>query len=407
MSDFIADLEAELVDAARRRTTRRRRHVARVPRLRPAAVLAVVALAALVVALIAVARGLDNGSRAGDERPSVPPGPGVTLPLPAAQAARACPGVEQRSQRGKVPQSSPLSIFARPRTQQDALPSLDGADSFTWIPAGTIFPGASRRPTPEQFDAELYLVSIAEPRQGGDCDGFLDAVLGVCLVAGSGDAVVKCFSDEEVNAGRAIALTSPGVVHGIAPDGAARVTLHRDGEAVSAGVHENVYEIRVPVAAGDEIRLELERLEECRPSRELLEAVPALRDGAWQTLPAAAGEAMPSAGVRQWARRIETGDELELWAIAHCDSAERACVVPVGGETHEQQLCATAADIRRSGMTWGFPAHGRRAIAGLAPPGTRRVQVVSGGDVHDLSLIGGVFGGLLPPGFAGLNVRFS
>jgi hypothetical protein len=87
MSDFISDLEAELVAAARRRAGSRRRIVP-VPRLRLATVLAVVALAALVVAAFAVVRGLDDSSRPADERPSVPPGPGVALAVPAAEVAR-------------------------------------------------------------------------------------------------------------------------------------------------------------------------------------------------------------------------------------------------------------------------------------------------------------------------------
>jgi len=70
---------------------------------------------------------------------------------------------------------------------------------------------------------------------------------------------VKCFSDEEVDAGRAVALTSPGVVRGIAPDGVTRVTLHAGGETVSADVHENAYEIAVSAAAGERVSVELER----------------------------------------------------------------------------------------------------------------------------------------------------
>lgn len=403
MSDFIADLERELVAASQRRATRRRR-VVPAPRPRPATVLAFVALAALAVALVAVARNLDDGSRPGDERPSPPPG-GAALVLPAADVARPCPGAEQRIQSGKAPQLFPLGIFARARTKEDRVPPLEGADSYAWIPAGTLHLDAARRAAAAQLEAELFLVPGAEPREGGACDGELAAVFGVCLVVGAGDAVVKCFSDEEVEAGRAFALTSPGVVHGIAPDGAGRVTLRAGGEAISANVHENAYEIRAPVEAGEQIRLALERTEECRPSSELLDAVPALRSGEYRTVPA--DGSAPSAGVRQWARRIETGDALELWAVARCETVERACMVVVGGETYEQPLlCATAAAIRRGGMTWGFPANGRRVVAGLAPPGTRRVQAVSGDDVHDLPLTGGVFGGFLPPGFEGLNVRF-
>ncbi len=188
MSDFIADLERELVVAAHRRTTRRRR-VVRLPRPRPATVLAFVALAALVVALVAVARNLDDGSRPGDERPSPPPG-GATLVLPAAAAARPCPGVEQRSLPGEGP-SYQLGIFARPQTGPDAVPPLDGADSSSWIPADTIIPDASRRPAPEHFDAELHLVPASEPRRDGACDGELDTAIVVCLVVGTGEAVVE------------------------------------------------------------------------------------------------------------------------------------------------------------------------------------------------------------------------
>ncbi len=187
-------------------------------------------------------------------------------------------------------------------------------------------------------------------------------------------------------------------MHGIAPDGAARVTLHGGGETVSADVHDNVYEIRAPVVSGEEIRLELERLEECRPSRELLEAVPALRDGAWQPLPPPAGDPMPYAGVRQWAQRIQTGDELELWAIARCDSVEHACVIGIHGGNWVAQPCESPRDLRNG--TWEmFAVPGRVGVAGMAPPGTRGVQFVKDGRVHDVAFTGGAFGGLLPPVF--------
>jgi hypothetical protein len=101
MSDFVADLERELVTAARRRATRRRR-VVLIPRLRPATVLAVVAVAALLVAAAAVVRGLEDGSRPGDERPQVPPPSGPSFALPAAPVAQPCPGAEQREVAGGV-----------------------------------------------------------------------------------------------------------------------------------------------------------------------------------------------------------------------------------------------------------------------------------------------------------------
>ena len=344
-------------------------------------------VAALLVAGLAALRGLDDGSGPADERPSVPPTPGVVLALPAAEATRACPGVEQRRQAGDAPQPFPLSVFARPQTEGDALPSRTG----TWIPAGTIFAAGSRR-----AGAELHLVPIAEPRRGGGCDGELQAALGVCLAV---DAVVKCFTDEEVEAGRALAVTSPGVVHGIAPDGVGRVTLHSGGKAFAADVHENAYEVAAPVAVGEDVRVELERLDECRPSSELLEALPALREGAWQALPG-------GAGLREWARRVETGDALELWGVAHCDGAERACVVAVHGGKRVAEQCATAVELR-AGPWATFPVAGGVAIAGMAPPGTRGVQFVSGDRVRDLPFAGGVFGGLLSSGpIAPGDVRF-
>ena len=134
MSDFVADLERELVAAARRRATRRR--VVLVPRLRPATVLAVVAVVAMLVVAAAVVRGLEDGSRPGDERPQVPPPSGPAFALPAAPVAEPCPGVEQREEDDVI--QHPLSIFARPRTAADAVPALAGADSFAWIRAGTI-----------------------------------------------------------------------------------------------------------------------------------------------------------------------------------------------------------------------------------------------------------------------------
>ena len=57
-------------------------------------------------------------------------------------------------------------------------------------------------------------------------------------------------------------------------------------------------------------------------------------------------------------------------------------------------------DIRKKGTWWLFPVAGRLGVAGLAPPGRTRLQVVRDGrDVHDVSVTGGVFAAILPPGF--------
>ena len=396
MSDFVADLERELVAAARRRATRRR--VVLVPRLRPATVLAVVAVVAMLVVAAAVVRGLQDGSRPGDERPQVPPPSGPAFALPAAPVAEPCPGVEQREEDDVI--QHPLSIFARPRTAADAVPALAGADSFAWIRAGTIHRVGARRAAPDRFDAEVYLVPAAEPRRGGACDGHREAMLAVCLVAVGEETFVRCFSELEVEGGRAVAVTPAGVAYGVVPDRVERVTLGAPGETVSANVHDNAFEVPIAAKAGDQVRMELARARQCPPSDELLDAVPALRDGDWVTLPTAADEALPSGrGMPRWARRIESGDGLELWVLAHCEGVERACVIAVLGGNWVAKPCATARELREHGLSWFFLVGDSRGVAGIAPPGTRGAQVVEGERVHDLTITGGVFGDLLPPTF--------
>lgn len=389
MSDFIADLERELVAAARRRATGRRRVVVR-PRLRPATVAAVVALAALLFAALVVVRGLDDGTRPGDERPSVPPQRGVTLALPAAEAARPCPGTRQRVMAGGAPEGVGLSVYKRPQTEDDALPSLPGADSYSWVPLGTIHPDTSRLAAPGRFDIELRVVAGAEPRHGGSCEGELVADLGVCLVVGHGRPSVKCFPNADVEAGRALAVTGSGVVHGIVPDGIASVTLRWDGGAHTVAVRDNVVEARLPLEAGDTVGIEVQPSDACRPSPELLEAVPALRDAGWDRLPSVDG------GKWQWGRRVG-GDELDLWVVAPCDEADSACVVAIYDERETSQQCGTAAQIRAEGMWSPLPVGGRLGVAGLAPPGASRAQVIlDGRDHREVPIDGGVFATILP-----------
>jgi hypothetical protein len=394
MNEFISDLEHELVAAARRRATRRRR-VVLVPRLRP--VLVAVAIAALAVAAAAAVRGLEDGSRTGDERPHVPPPSGPAFRLPAAPVAQPCPGVEQREMAGGV--QHPLSIFTRPRTAADAVPALAGTDSFSWIRAGTIHRVDARRAAPEQFDAEVYVVPGAEPREGGTCDGELQAVMAVCLVVVDDQTFVKCFDEHEVEGGRAVAVTPDGVAYGVVPDRVERVLLDAPRENVSANVHDNVFSMPIAAEAGDEVRLELTRIRQCRPSDELLDAVPALRDGGWTTLPAEVEDALPSGDVPRWARRIDAGDGLELWVVAHCDAVESACVIAVMGGGWFAQPCGTAREIRRQGLRWTFPAGERAGVAGIAPPGTRRAEAVRGDRALELPLTGGVYGTVFPAAF--------
>ena len=64
-----------------------------------------------------------------------------------------------------------------------------------------------------------------------------------------------------------------------------------------------------------------------------------------------------------------------------------------------RRLGMAPLELREHGSSWFFLVGDRRGVAGLAPPGTRGVQVVDGDRVHDLPFTGGVFGGLLPQAF--------
>jgi hypothetical protein len=257
----------------------------------------------------------------------------------------------------------------------------------------------ARRATPEQFNAEVYLVPAAEPRQGGACDGRREAVLAVCLVVVEAETVVKCFDENEIEGGRAVAVTSAGVAYGVVPDRVERVTLDGPRENVTANVYDNAFSMPIAAKAGDDVRMELARVRQCRPSDELLDAVPALRDGGWATVPTEVEDALPSGGVLRWARRIDTGGRLDLWVLAHCDAAERACVIAVLPGTWVAQPCATAREVRQRGLSWTFATGDSVGVTGIAPPGTRRAEAVRGGRSHELTLTAGVYGTVLPRAF--------
>jgi hypothetical protein len=197
-----------------------------------------------------------------------------------------------------------------------------------------------------------------------------------------------------------VAVTARGIAYGVVPVQVDRVVLHAQGQDVAAAVHDSVFELPIRAEAGDQVRMVLTRGAQCRPSDELLDAVPALRDGRFAPVPTEVEDALPAGGVPRWARRIDTGGRLKLWALAHCDATERACVVGVIPGVWVVQQCATARQIRDRRESWSIdPAGQRLAIAGLAPPGATRVEVFDGDDVHEVPLVDGVFGGLLPPSY--------
>ncbi len=152
----------------------------------------------------------------------------VTLALPAASAARPCPGLRQRP----IPAAPALDVFRRPQGAPDGLPAFDGSTGTSWVPATTLLPSEVRRPGAGRLEAEVHLVPTVGVRLGGECDPdpSRDRGEGLCLTVGVGPSlVVRCFDEDAILAGRAIALTGPGLAHGFVPDGVARVGVRWPG----------------------------------------------------------------------------------------------------------------------------------------------------------------------------------
>lgn len=318
MNDFVAELEAELVAAARRKAGRRRRPA--LPRLRLAPLVAAAVLAALAVVGV---RALD-WTRPADDR-AMTPGAGVEIALRAGVPTAACAAI------------SPRSVPTSPRAR------------------------------------------------------------------------ARCFSDDAIESGRAIALAGPGMVRGIAPDGVDRVRLDWRGGSVSVDVTKNAYVAQLPGAReGDVVQVALAGPAvdgaDCAPSEELYEAAPALRSAAAEPLPD--GVTMPEAGVasRRHSRRVWTAGDLELWVVPvlPCDRGrgqETVCVV-AALDTGSTATCNRPANVRRRGMwLWG-PEGGPAVVAGLAATGADRA-VLTSGDVspHVVTVTDGVFATVLPKRF--------
>jgi hypothetical protein len=374
VNDFIADLEAELVSAARRRASRRR--LPR-PRLAPVIALAAVALAALLVI-----RGVDR-SQTADDRPAPQFGQSIAVIVPAALDTAAthqeCEHAEGWT--AYAPADPALSVFARSRAPADALPGV--AD---WLPATFVLEQASRHV------GDLWVVPVVGP----NCRGSRDTLVGgVCLVARAEHPVARCFSDAEVNAGKAIALTAPGTVAGIVPDGFTAVSV----DGITADVADNVFQAQVAgVEAGHQVRVRLAGVPRvCAPSQRAYAAVPALGQpptgNPTRDLEIAMADNGNRGAWRDSAREITSRDGLHVWVVPDepCDRPsqddERVCLLPDGGSL----ACETPAVLARRGMIVRFRLHGRQGVAGVVPAGTRRVEAQIRGLVSPLVPTGGVY----------------
>jgi hypothetical protein len=251
MTDFIADLEAELHDAAARRHARRARP-ARRP-LRFLLPIAGAALAALAAALVLTA----GGNRDGRATVPPPPGGGATFRPQLAVGAGYClrPSAPRTIVTPRQLRET-LALLRRPQREPDGLSTLNtrGGEKpgdLSWLPLDAWAPRGTRMP----MGTEIHVVP-------GSGDGshacarakqLRGAGPRACIVAGpaGGPFGLACFTPAQIRAGRAMAyFSSPRAgsarVIGIARDGVPGVRLQGDGEPIDAPVADNVFEALVP-----------------------------------------------------------------------------------------------------------------------------------------------------------------
>ncbi len=226
MTDFVQELETELLAAARRRATRRRS----LPRIawRP------IAIAAAAVALLAA---VVLTVRPAGEQPATPK-PGGFVP-PVAAPIRACDGTPPPQVATTYPAiagaapdavSRALSVLRRPYQPSDEL-AMTAAPLQTWLPVGDYDPKAVRRASVPA----TYLVPTSDLRTKPlACGGGTSRGPGACLVMPADSA---CFTLAEIREGRAIAINGRDLI-GIAPDGVRWVRLSASIGALSV---DNVF----------------------------------------------------------------------------------------------------------------------------------------------------------------------
>ena len=374
MNDFIADLETELVSAARRRSEGHRR----LPRPRFAALAAAAAILLVALAAVAAVRGIDT-SRTGDERPAPPPpssGPGVTVTLPAAVDAKTASGCAQPVG-GYDLSGVTLSVFDRAQAAGDRLPG-----NLSWLPASMYAPGSVRQVGP---GLHLVMAGVTE-RPCADRHVFQS---GACVIVGR--AAGRCFTSAEIASGSAVTVFR-GTAYGIAPDGVESVELSWNGGRAAATVRDNAYAVD-GVPANGRVHIEPSgAVAGCVPSAAAYGAAPALRLQAARKPPRSLAAAMQQLGSDgDWlahARHLTTRTGVEIWVVPDmpCDRAdprpERVCLLAVADGRAAPLLCATPADIRQHGawlesgpVSAGFaPADARWAEA--KPADSRNVTLM-------------------------------
>jgi hypothetical protein len=230
MTDFVHDLEAELLSAAKRRAAAGDGAL-RLPR--PRIAWRPIALAVAVAALLAAAAAVTL--RPGGEQPAAPKRGAfvapVATPIQACDGTRAPEIATTFQEIGGAPPPRALAVLRRPYAPSDQLLAAAAALK-TWLPVGEFDPTAVRRASVPAS----YVVPTSDLRTKPlACGGGRSRGPGVCLVM---PANYACFTLAEIREGRALTINGRRLV-GIAPDGVRWVRLSASLGALSV---DNVFE---------------------------------------------------------------------------------------------------------------------------------------------------------------------
>ncbi len=467
MTDFFADLEAELTGAARRRVagarTRRRPRLRRLGR----PVLALVPVAGLVSVVLFAAVRLDGAPDGGERLTGVAPAGAARVVLEAPVAAASC-SVPSRPPARAVPREvgETLGLLRRPQTPLDALPEFAPFDDdaarresdLSWLPVTGLRSGDVRRPGVDRPGPEVYVVPSSGVQTDEACDGEersgKDDGPGACLVSGAPRFEVGCFTLEQIRAGRAVTLApgnaEPPTVIGLAPDGVERVTVDAGRGPERAGVVENLYAVTVPGArAGAPLDVTMLRPGEQGPPQRIdCSAPPPPLHGTRQPVPESLEELVPpgpraelppeaEAVIRdldaervhvEGIRAVGVDEGIVILAVPLSGAAgERRCApgAPDPTPVPRQALCLVAMRTGRAlgsacfdpgaarRGAWDFVSFaGRQLLLGVAPrakePAAAGELVLSEtGTGVGFGIRGGVFAAVLPHGVSERRARES
>jgi hypothetical protein len=237
MTDFVDDLGAELLAAARRRSRRRR-----LPHISPRPLIALAAVAAALAAVFLVPREPDV------ERP-VPAG----FVPPIATTPERCAGAEPTHQAAPDSVLNELDLLRRPSTSTAAtLPDRVARR----LPVAGFDPDRVRTP-PRNHMVRVIAASDVLTRSL-TCGGARSRGAGACVVWGD-EPVVRCFTVAEIRAGRAFAIVPQregAYLLGLVPDGPIRVGI---GQGRRLDVNANTIAAYVHgLKAGDGLRIRFE-----------------------------------------------------------------------------------------------------------------------------------------------------